>query len=401
MDFLITGASIIENTQCEKNVDWLFNFKRFYSLKSIILIFRNLIAKKGYFMRKKWMVSLIFLVISTVLVACSSNNSEKAGGSKKKELVVVDWGGPGTEAMKEVWYKPFEEKTGIKVISVNPMDYGKVKAMVQSGKMEWDVATAGRDFVVRGEKEGLLEKLDYNVINTDGIDQKYQHDYGIRYMTMGYVISYNTKSFDENNHPHTWADFWDVKKFPGDRTLFKNPQFVLEAALLADGVKPKDIYPLDVDRAFKSLDKIKPYVKTWWESPAQLLQLLSTNEVSAGFGWSGRMISSKSEGAPVDMEMNEGIFDGDYYVVPKGAPNKEAAMEFINFILQPEQQAAFASKLNYAPINEKAMDILSQEEKDRLKITPDLMKNGVEGDMDWWVDNYDKVTERFNEWLLK
>jgi putative spermidine/putrescine transport system substrate-binding protein len=358
-------------------------------------------------MVKKIAVGFLGLLLSLSLAACGGSNGTKpAGQSEKpadaaKELVVVDWGGAMAEAHKKAIYEPFEKLHGIKITTVAPTDYGKLKAMVQSGSVDWDVVMVDSDFSIRGGKDNLLEKLDYNIINKDGVKKELVDDYGIGADVVSTAISYNTKTFPGDNHPRNWAEFWDTAKFPGKRSLYKYPTGVLEAALLADGVKPEQLYPLDVDRAFASLDKIKKDIKVWWTAGAQPAQLLANNEVTAAMAWNGRISTGKAQGAPIEVEYNQALLQGDSWVIPKGAPHKELAQKFIAYAVSPEAQAAFSTIIDYSPSNDKALDLLPKEVRERLGQTPEKAGNQVLVDIHWWVDNFDKVNERFQEWLLK
>ncbi|MDQ0219857.1 ABC transporter substrate-binding protein [Peribacillus cavernae] len=353
-------------------------------------------------MLKKWIMISISLLLSLSLVACGNKTSTDGNGSAKedKELVVAHWGGAMTDAYKKI-FDAFEEKYGVKVTVVTPNDAGKFKAMVESRAVEWDVANFDSIFALRSAKEGLLEKLDYNVINSEGVPEELVNEYSIGSEFISLAISYNTKKYPEGTHPKNWAEFWDTKGFPGPRTLWKFPPGLLESALLADGVKPEELYPLDVDRAFESLDKIKEDVKVWYTTGTQAPQLLANGEVNLAAGWSGRISTAKSQGAPEDLEFNQGIIIDDSWVVPKGAPNKDLAMKFIAFTLDPKQQAAFSSTIDYSPANAKALDLLDPEVRERLGQNEENAKQQILLNNEWWVENYDKVNERFEQWLLK
>ncbi|RVD48303.1 ABC transporter substrate-binding protein, partial [Mesorhizobium sp. M2D.F.Ca.ET.140.01.1.1] len=70
---------------------------------------------------------------------------------------------------------------------------------------------------------------------------------------------------------------WDVSKYPGVRTLSSGVYGEAgpwEEALLADGVPADALYPLDIDRAFASLDKIKPHIRKWFVTGSENQQLL-------------------------------------------------------------------------------------------------------------------------------
>jgi len=347
---------------------------------------------------KKIITGILSLGLLLNLTGCSS--SSKTATNAPKELVVVDWGGNYTDVSKKSRYEPFEKKYNVTIKIVSPTDYGKFKAMEQSGNIEWDVVNVDADFAIRGAKENLFEKLDYNIIKTDGVDKKFISDYGIGSETFAVAISYNTKTFNASNHPKTWSDVWDTKKFPGARSFQKYAEGTLEAALLADGVAPDKLFPLDVDRAFASLDKIKPSVKSWWTAGAQAPQLLATGEVSTAAAWSGRVLAAKKQGSPENVEYNQALIYADSWVIPKGAPNKDLAMKFINYCTTAQTQAEFSKLVDYAPTNSKALPLLSEEIKTRLGQSTNSAKQIV-ADIQWWADNFNSVDARFQKWLLK
>jgi putative spermidine/putrescine transport system substrate-binding protein len=199
--------------------------------------------------------------------------------------------------------------------------------------------------------------------------------------------------------PKTWADVWDLKRFPGDRMFWKKPSQTLEVALMADGVAPNKVYPLDVERALKSLDKIKAHV-SWWVSGAQSAQLLIDGDASGGFAWNGRLAGPKASGAPVDFSFNQAVLLTDSMVIPRGAKNKHESMEFIEFVLEPDSQANFARRMPYGPVREKAMDQLDPARRAMMPTAPENFSRGVLVNAAWWAQHGADAVERFNNWLL-
>ncbi|MFB6466987.1 ABC transporter substrate-binding protein [Cytobacillus sp. Hz8] len=352
-------------------------------------------------MGRKLSILLAIITMLFSLAACgevptaNSNSKEEA-----KELVVVDWGGSSSEAAKKAVYEPFEKKYGVKVVAVSPTDTGKLLAMEESGNVEWDVVNHDTDVALRLESQGLLEPLDYSIINKDDVYPHLVTDHTIGLQLYYTNIAYNTELFPKD-HPKTWAEFWDTKKYPGSRSLYKNPMGTLESALLADGVKKEDLYPLDVDRALKSLEKIKSHVKTWWDAGAQPPQLLATKEAAIAAAWNGRVSTAKSEGSKVDNEFGEALMMSTSWIIPKGAPHKELAQKFIAFAMEPEQQAAYSKLIDYAPTNKKALDLLPNDVKERLGQTEDTMNSQIQVDVKYWGDHFEEINKKFNEWLLK
>ena len=185
--------------------------------------------------------------------------------AKGKELRVCSYGGSYQESQRKAIFEPFMEKTGIKIIEASGPDIAKVKAQVDTGSYEWDVADLETRHVARGELENLLEPIDTNVVNLADIDSK-----AIRKAAVGNIfwttsLAYNKEAVGDGTPAASWADFWDVKKFPGPRALQDQAPFNLEFALLADGVPMDKIYPIDLDRAFKKMDEIKEHITVWWK----------------------------------------------------------------------------------------------------------------------------------------
>jgi putative spermidine/putrescine transport system substrate-binding protein len=174
----------------------------------------------------------------------------------------------------------------------------------------------------------------------------------------------------------------------------------LEIALLADGVNLEDLYPLDVDRAFESLEKVKPHVVKWWALGAEGAQALADQEAVIGDIYNARATNLIKEGAPLEIVWNQGIMAMDGWMIVKSAPHLDAAQQFIAFASSAERQAEFAKQLPYGPVNTRAAEFLDEETLANLPTSPEHLPNMVVFDTEWWMENYDAVTERFQEFLL-
>lgn len=346
---------------------------------------------------------LISSLVATIATGCGddkdNNKSADTQAKNAGSLVFVDWGGTNTDARIEKNIKPFEEKTGIKVTVVTPSDYAKLIAMVENGTTEWDVMNCDAYWGVYAGKKGYLEPIDYKTV-TEKLDKAVELEHVVGAEVYDSVISYNSDKYTADSAPKSWTDFYDLQKFPGKRAVWQYPVTVLESALLADGVPMDKLYPLDLDRAFAKLDTIKDSI-VWWTKGAQPAQMLSTGEADIALAWSGRIMNAKDEGSPLGLTYNEGMRIAAGWVVPKGAPNKENAMKFINFISSAEQQAAFSSKIPYGSTNPEAVKLLSAEQIERIGQTPEQVAHEFYIDNDYWADHLTEVVERFNAWLLK
>jgi len=211
-------------------------------------------------------------------------------------------------------------------------------------------------------------------------------------------IAWDPKRFPEGKYPAVFKDFWDAQRFPGRRGLRTRISETLEMALVADGVAPDKLYPLDIERGFKSLDRIKPHVKKWIETTPETITLLTANEIDFSYTYLSRVLPAQKAGSSVQMSMQQTINSLEYLAVPKFSKNKEAAMRYLAFCLRPDRQAAFGSTNNFMPNARKGAAMLPP---DSAKGMPDMRNpNNIVLNDAWWADTYDALQKRYTEWML-
>jgi putative spermidine/putrescine transport system substrate-binding protein len=310
-------------------------------------------------------------------------------------LVFTSWGGTTQAAQKKAWLQPFSASSGINVVQDGPTDYGKFKAMVESGNVNWDVVDVEADFAAKATKDGLLEPIDYSVVPKAQLDPRFSGTHHVGSFYYAFVMAFN-KDVYKGKAPNTFADLFDTKAFPGKRTFYKwSAPGVLELALLADGVPADKLYPLDLDRAFKKLDTIKSSI-VWWTGGAQSQQLLASGEAPIGVFWNGRVHSVATSGSNVGVSWAQSLTAADVLVVPKGSKHKAEAMKFLAYASSAKGQADFASETAYAPVNLGSKALLSPAV---VKTLPDQYTKGqLNLNMAWWADNRDVVAKRWYAW---
>jgi putative spermidine/putrescine transport system substrate-binding protein len=248
-------------------------------------------------------------------------------------------------------------------------------------------------------KDELVQRLNYNAIDTKDVMKPLVTEHAVGCVTIPMLLTYSTKAYAQGKAPLSWPDFWDAKKFPGPRGYYNAPTYSLEFALIADGVPKDKLYPLDVTRALKSLDRVKPDVKVWWSQFPQPGVLLKSGEITAT-PWT-RSITFMLDGEPIGISYEGAALTYEAWVVPKGAPNADNAMKFINWALQPKPQAELTKYIAFGPTNPKAMPLVDAKLRPLLSSDPDNIKKGFLLSGDWWGPNLDKVNEQWNEWRLR
>lgn len=327
----------------------------------------------------------------TLLSGCGGGDS--AGDGKK--IVIADWGGAIQDAEKKHLYAPFTKETGIEIVITDPPTDVKIKSQVDSGNVEWDLI-AGTLSSVYSLGDKYFEDLPQSALTVDGIAPEFIHPKGVAYYLFSVNMGWNTDKLG-GKKMETWADFFDTQQFAGRRSLqAMSTAMDLEGALLADGVAVKDLYPLDLDRAFRKLEEIKSKVPQWWESGSQPGQMLVSGQVSAASIWSGRVYTLQDEGAPIDFTWNQGYFEQTSWLVPKGAKNKSAAFQLIEYSLQPEVQSRLWGAYPAGPTNAKALDSMPEEYAKKLPTYPANAELQFSRDQKWWSENRSDVIKRWN-----
>ncbi|WP_119274114.1 ABC transporter substrate-binding protein [Taklimakanibacter deserti] len=315
----------------------------------------------------------------------------------EETLVYAGYGGTYQDAVRKAVLEPLAKEMGITIREETISSLADVKVQVEAGSPSMDISEQNVNDCLTGSQQNLWMPLDYSVIKTDGIDPSVvKKDWIAGLTNWSTVMAYNTKKFGDNP-PKSWADFFDVKKFPGTRAMWNNPYHNIEIALLADGVTADKLYPLDLDRAFKKLAELKPHITVWYTSGGQATQLLTDGEIELMPFWNGRVSKVIEDGAPVGMTFNQGILAFDCTVVPRGAKNPALAMRVLNRLLAPDLQAAIPKFIPYGPVNSNAFanNLISPELAARLPSSPENLKLQVLVDDAWWGDlkNAEKVQE--------
>lgn len=317
-----------------------------------------------------------------------------------QSLVVADPGGPFTEGYRKAFYEPFTAETGIAINGVarDAEPTAQFKSIVETKSYIWDVCTLTLSARLILEEEDLLEPLNLDPAKVADVMPEAVHPNMLGVDVYSAVLAYNTDTLPEA--PEGWAAMWDLERFPGRRCLRRNPIDTLEIALMADGVAPADLYPLDVDRAFRKLDEIKDHIDVWWTGGAQSTQLLESGEVDLIAGWNARFQAAVDNGAPVKIVWNGGLYSIEGWGIPKGNPKADLAREFVAFCAQAEMQAKYTEDLAYGPTNLRAYDFIPPERAAILPTAPQNLAVMSLASEPYWKEHRAELTERFNAWLL-
>jgi putative spermidine/putrescine transport system substrate-binding protein len=328
-------------------------------------------------------------------------------------LVVSSWGGNFGEAQRATQFEPFTAETGIAItLAPQSPELALIEAQVSSGKVEWDLAENSNLGAYTLAGKGVLEPIDYGRMDAkviDGVDSAVKGENSVGFFYWSSLLGYNTDFFDNGKYPTNWVDFWNVDEFDVPRGLtemnFEPPP--LEAALLAQGVTPDKLYPLDIDAAFASLDKIRDHITKWLGVGADGTQLLTQGELGMASAGNGALTNAIKDGAPIGMEWNQGLLYFDAWVIPKGAPHQDNAYRFIEFCLRPDVQSKFVQAYPIGAVVPAAYDSIPADITASSAGAPDNLAKQVKVDTAWWTTKNDQgktnlevVYDTWAKWIL-
>jgi putative spermidine/putrescine transport system substrate-binding protein len=313
-----------------------------------------------------------------------------------EEIVIANWGGDAERAEGEGWGKPFTADTGIgvKIDGSGPMP-GNIRAMVDAKDVKWDVAEIEVFMAIDLGRQGLLEPIDYSIVDKTKVHPGYALEYGVCNYTYSTVITYDTAKVGAEP-PRTWVDFFDTKKYPGKRAIWKYGIGSWEAALLGDGVEPGKLYPLDIDRAINSARRLGEDL-VYFESGADSQQMLLTGEIVMGALWHTRAsVLDRDTKGRVTWTWNQGALSASSWAIPKGAKHVAAAQKFIASTQDPQRQIEVFKIMGNGCANPAASAMLPPA---LARVDPgreENLKQQILIDQQSYAGNYDAW---LNKWL--
>ncbi len=306
-----------------------------------------------------------------------------SGAAYADPITVVSWGGTYGAAQDNALFNDASKNTGIEINRESGASMSKACLQVESKAVTWDLVVTGSGGAAAAAAKGCLEKIDFNVVDVSDFYPNTYTDYCIGSDVFATVMAWNTEKYGAPGSPgapKSWADFWDVEKFPGTRSYRANSvDGVLEPALMADGVPADKVYEVlstreGMERAINKIRELKPHIAVFWESGAMQAQLMKDAEVDMITGWNGRFDNAKKDGATVGYTFNQALLDYDCFAMPKGAPNKDTAMKFLAEVSKPQYQANLPYHITYGPTNKKAYEVTTAP-KELIEALPSHPKN--------------------------
>ena len=352
---------------------------------------------------KTALVGVSMLAVAGVLVGCAAPAETPAGdetAEPSQTITYVGYGGDGQAAQIQAWQAPYTAAhPNITFINTSPPDVAQVKAQVENNAVQWDVMAIA-PYAAQQNCGTLFEKLDLgDVDQTDLVEGSVGECYIANWINAT-PVAYRTDAFPDGKGPKTVEDFFDTKKFPGQRGIVTNLQNgILEYPLLADGVKPEDLYPLDVDRSLDKLNTIRD-VTTFAPNVGALQQAVAADQVDMFLLPDSRIVPLLKSGEEITVVWDVTVASLNAFAVPLGSTKKEAVEGFLASVTQPGPVATISELLGVAPINSAAKPKLDEFSKQLAVFDPEVNPGKtVVQDVPWYSENFNEASTKLTAWL--
>lgn len=319
------------------------------------------------------------------------------------DLTIVTRDQSFQRAIQAAYVQPF---TAVTDLSVQQMVWGGgpdgLRTQSKAPDNDWGLVLVDPDELSTGCSEGLFEKLDWSAIGgKDHYMPQAVSDCGL-----GAVVSNTVLAWDRDKFPvtPTWADFWDVAKYPGKRGLRKGVRGNLEIALMADGVAPGDVYKTlatsdGVDRAFRKLDQLKPYI-VWWGTGTDAARILASGDVLMTSGPSDQITTkAQKEHRNFGVQFSGSLYEVLSWAIMKGTPQLRAAQQFLYFTGMTSVEWRLLKTSGDLGLSKTVNDGLPPELLAISPTNPTNLGGALRLDAGFWRDNLAKLRPRFDGWM--
>ncbi len=307
--------------------------------------------------------------------------------------------GPLHAPLRQVLLKPYAETT--QTLLADPAWDGESLDALKS--ISPDLVLVDGAQLAAGCRAAQFRKLDWAHLNRDAYLPQAATECGAGAYLTAVALAWDRDKFAA---APSWSDFWDVARHPGRRALQRTARGTLEIALLADGVSAGDVYrtlrtPDGLDRAFRKLDQLKPYIQ-WWDQPAQPAQWLAAGHVLlTSAPAAGLVAAGTSAHRRLALQWTGSLTETWFFVVPQTAPHPVAAMLALATAADAVRQAQLAEAAGVGPAVRAAQDLLPAAARAQNPAAPENMQGALALDESFWADNRARLDARFVAWLAK
>lgn len=337
----------------------------------------------------------------------SAASSGNAGGPQALRAAIG--AGSAKDAIRRLLLKPYADATATELGDA-AWD-GAADTLAKAAGDHLDLALVDGPTLAAGCTAQMFRKLDWNRLGRARFLPGAASDCGAGAALSATVLAWDREKLQASDaqgaQPEPapgWTDFWDVAKHPGRRGLQKGARGNLEIALLADGVAAGDVYrtlrtPDGLDRAFRKLDQLKPYI-LWWDQPGQPASLLGTGKVLLTSAPSASIATASWGTHPrPGVQWNGSLAEWKSWAIPQSAQHEGASAQAILVATDPARMAELARVTALGPSTTDGADLLAGDLRDANPSTAANRAGALQIDEGFWAENHAALETRFAAWL--
>jgi putative spermidine/putrescine transport system substrate-binding protein len=320
--------------------------------------------------------------------------------SAQEVVRIVTFGGSYEDFLKQEVAEEFEQETGIRVVLDSwTLNMAEVRAMVEANSVTADLFVGDPWDAVSGCQEGILEEIDPSFLG----DLSDLRDGAVQPCGIGshlFTITFTWDTERTPNPPTNIAGFFDPESYPGKRSLTSRLYTTFEYALMADGVPNDEIYevlrqPDGIERVFKVLEPMKDQI-IWWNAAQLSVTTLAEGEVTYSMVPINRYFNAVlNDGRSWDTTWERFAYGYDTWFIPTGSPNKDNALKFLQFMMDPIRLGKLATHFVTPPARISALQHMDQAVAERI----DFDQQPLAFDVEFWADHLDSFKRRFEAWV--
>ncbi|MFD0860100.1 extracellular solute-binding protein [Roseovarius aquimarinus] len=327
--------------------------------------------------------------------------------AQTKEIVVVNWGGRASEVLQEVMCDTYTAETGIPVIvDGSGPSGGKIRAMVESGAVVWDLCDSGMGTAIILEEQGVIQPINYDIVDRYAVLEEAAYSHAVGNYVYSYVLAANPKLLD-GNVPQNWEDVWNVADFPGMRTFRKSVRGMLESATMAMGVPTNEVYDAlssedGIDAAIDKFRQLRENIIVWG-SGSESQNLFLQEEVAIGNIWSTRahLLKDQMPEGAFTATFDGGVLAPGMWVVPNNNPaGSDEVMKFIRHAQTPELQVQWLEMLGSGPANPAAAPLVPEDLQKWNPSSPENLAQQIFYNDEWYGKNQVAAEEKYIDALI-
>jgi putative spermidine/putrescine transport system substrate-binding protein len=354
------------------------------------IVLANELWRRGRVDRRTFLAGMAALGV--VPVAARS-----ARGQATRDITMVNWGGIANQAFGRFYGEPFmAENPGWRVVqdSSGP-SLGRIRSQVESGRVTWDLCDSSGSSSIQLGALNLVNRIDYSIVPKDVvIDPAFTLEFGAAPYSFSSVLVYNKSKVPEA--PKGWADFWDLRKFPGRRLLRRDALTSLDAALMSLGRTKENLYPIDVRAALARIREIRREL-LFWTSGSESENIMRTGEAVMGLLWHTRakVLHEETQGR-ITWTWDQGILQQGIFVIPRGNPAGEMAQRCLaSMMSKPDPQVGLLQFLGNGPTHKEAAARVPENYRIFNPTDPANAARQVVIGTAWWGENYIRTNQEY------